>query len=97
LRAGRDLLDGSGDLVDATVHVLDRAADSEEARPGLLDRRGALLSAASAGFDHLDRTARLLLDLLDQAADRGGGLLGLLSELADFLGDDGEPASLVTG
>jgi hypothetical protein len=64
---------------------------------GLLDGRSALLGARGALLHHVDRLDGLGLDLADQQRDGRGGLLGLLGELADLLGDDGEAAALLAG
>ena len=52
---------------------------------------------ACAVGDDLDGLAGLALDLGDQAGDLGGRGLGLLGELADLLGDDGEALALLAG
>ena len=52
-------------------------------------------SAVSATI--VDDLARLALDLADQAGDLARGGLGLLGQLADLLGHDGEAAALLAG
>ena len=47
--------------------------------------------------DDTDDLLGVGLDLADQARDLAGGVLGLLGELADLLGDDGEAAALLAG
>ena len=50
-----------------------------------------------AVLDDVDRLGRLVLDRADQLGDLLRGVLGLLGELADLLGDDREPAALLAG
>src|SRR5581483_3954196 len=83
------------DLLDALAHVLDARAELVERLARALDGLGALGGAAGAGLDHLDGAGGLGLDLADQPGDAAGGLLRLLSQLADLLGDDGEAAALL--
>ena len=73
-------------------------ADLQERFLGLLDRRRRRPWSARRR-PRRPATARggLLLDLLDQLGDRGGGLLGFLGEVADLLGDDREPAAVFAG
>ena len=58
-------------------------------RPGL-DRLAALLRGHDGG-------AGRLLDVVQDRADLGGGLLGLLGQALDFLGHDGEALALFAG
>ena len=64
---------------------------------GLLDGRDAVLGAPRAVVDDADDVGGLGLDLADQARDLAAALLGLLGQLADLLGDDGEAAALLAG
>ena len=77
--------------------VGDGEADGLEGLAGLLDRGDAVGGAAAALFDDQDDVLGLGLDLADQRGDLTRGALGLLGELADFLGDDGEAAALLAG
>ena len=92
-----DLLDGGRDLSDAAVHVLHRRAEREERLARLLDGGDAVLGAAGAVLDDLDGRGGPVLDLADEGGDRRGGAAGLLGELADLVGDDGEAAAVLAG
>ena len=61
----------------------------------LLDGLDALVGAGGARLDGAHGPAGLGLDLADQVGDRAGRRLGLLGELADLLGHDGEAAALL--
>ena len=94
---GGDLTDRRRDLLDAGAHVLDALADLQERLAGLLDRVDATLCLLGTDLDDLHRALRLVLDLLDQLGDGRSGLLGLLGEVTDLLGDDGEAAAVLAG
>ena len=57
----------------------------------------AFFNVAAAGFDGGDGAAGLLLDAFDHGGDFFRGLASVLGEAADFTGDDGETATLLTG
>ena len=63
----------------------------------MLDDRGSVGGLAGAVLDDVDRSRCVVLDRADQPGDLLRGVLGLLGELADLLGDDREPAALLTG
>ena len=69
-----------------------------------IDRKALRVCSTTAGsvgglvgavLDDVDRGRCLVLDRADQPGDLLRGLLGLLGQLADLLGDDREPAALL--
>ena len=99
-RGGSALIccDGGGDLADAAGDVRRRRAPiaSNASRVCSTVATPSAVRAAALG-DDADDVLRLGLDLADQRGDLAGGALGLLGQLADLFGDDGEAAALLAG
>ena len=89
-------------LVDAAAHgaglsgdALDHGGDFLEGVAGGVDSFRAALYQCRAFLHDFDGVSRLLLDRGDQLGDLACGYARLLGELSDFLGDDGETASVL--
>src|SRR5947209_14388482 len=70
-------------------------ADAHERLPRLIDDGRTIGRLPRAIFDRDDRLRRLALDGPDQLRDLLRGTLRILGELTDFLGHDGEAATLL--
>ncbi len=86
-----------GDLGDVVPHARRLTADDRErlVHRGHPGRAG--VDGADAAVHGLHRAARLLLHLVDERPDAGGGVRRLLGQLADLVRDHGEAAALLAG
>ena len=65
--------------------------------PGSCPRLGAILGTSRTILNDRHCLGCLTLDRPDQGSDLQGGVLGILGQLADLLGNNGETAALIAG
>ena len=87
------LVNAHESLFDMPVQIVDERLDMGKSLARAVHDGGALLHGLGLLLHRRDRRARIALYLANQRRDALRGVAGLLGQLPDFLGDDGETAA----
>src|SRR5271166_1648723 len=84
-------------LLDELSGLANDAGDGIESPTGLIGKSGAGFDFLGAVFHDHNGFVRLRLNGFDERGDVLGGAAGVFGKLANFIGNDGEPAASFTG
>src|SRR5208337_720287 len=96
-RANGLLVGGGADFLGELVDFRDHVGNFVESGAQVVAEAETFLDDAGAVLHIFDGLARFALDALDEVGDFLGGLGGLFGELADFVRDDSETETVLTG
>jgi len=91
------LVGGSANFLGELVDFRDDVGNLVQSGAEIVAKGEAFLDDARAALHVFDGLARFALNALDEVGDFLGGLRGLLSEFANFIGDDSETKTVLTG
>ena len=97
LRTAGTVSDSGDGLADIVVQIADELLNSLELNTGTAYALSTGNDFIIAAMHGLYSQSSIVLHLSDKGSNVAGSLAGLLSQLADFLCDDGEAAACLTG